>query len=181
MKRLKKINRGIILLVLALMGVVIYLFISAFTLDDDKSQITDTVKDYLNAEMSCYVISEDELTLSNASEEKAMQLKHEIENKIKPYYVDHSALLDARAVSIFGDIISQAALDSYISDCKKQNIKVTDLSVKDNYAYVTVKSETVAVQNGNSVKNSVSDNLTLMKTKDGWRVASGSVASPYAY
>ncbi|MDR0286671.1 MAG: hypothetical protein LBI03_03035 [Clostridiales bacterium] len=124
-----RVNRGIVLAVVLIFGLVIYLGVDAARFDTEKLAIKDMVTAYAKEAETLMILPEDVQIPGEGAPQEAVEQKINEDNEIFTKYltrisVNRSVYLDA-VMNIEGDFKYNDQMCAYVTEC---NYTVTDIS-----------------------------------------------------
>ncbi len=136
MKFLKKLNRGLILTVLVLIGVAAYLITLGVIHRGDKADIKDLVSEYLEAQNGAFFLSEEALGDASFNSDAALA---KIKATLSPFFAEETASgLDETVRTTLYQQERQHSLGKRIEKAESRIQKMTGYDFEGNYAEVTV-------------------------------------------
>ncbi len=179
MKLLKKINRGLLLLIVLIIAVSIYLIASAVTDTKEKKQIVSLCEEYIGKEISYNMLPEQyrENPTSMTAEELSAYIG-EMKETLKSYYVDNEKSYIYLLDSLEENLKSQHKGLNIIYDYEKEIAKFDSITFHGNSVSVKLTCNTAYSSEDSQASSQTSDYMTLQKDGGEWKVTYSSLVYP---
>lgn len=171
MKILKKINRGLILTVIVVIGVAVYLACLSSAQAADREEIISICEDYIKAETGYSMLPEKYRKENPEIPEQELDAYiNEAKTELKKFYVDNENTYKYLLERIESSLKSQAAGDDVILTYTKDIYKVDSVAFDGDKASVELICNTVCKTSGGSVSTDdlTNDSLMLQKIDGRW-------------
>ncbi len=174
---LRKINRGVLLLLLLFLGVSIYLMISDAAQKREISEIKNVCQEYLDAKTGWFILPEK--YRSGKSDQSAAYLSV-LAQPIRSYLVDDDAVVQSELDGLKSVLDSQKTYSFYYSDYRLQITYFENIIFDGNRAIVrlegqkTVTGAYLGSENAPEIKyDSIFTDIILCKVNGKWKVYYG--------
>lgn len=169
MNFLKKFNRGVLLLILLLLGAIIYLVISGIIQSGDKKEIVKVCQDYIQTEVTYSMLPEEyRQDGTQMGEEAYQEFTDEMQAEIKSFYVDNEDSYQPKITELGLNILYMNMGQTTVTQYEKQVIKFTDITFNGDKVTLTANCLT----NYNGEQNTTEDYLALQKVDGKWKITS---------
>lgn len=157
MNLLKKLNRGVLLLIILLIGSIVYLVISGVIQSADKKEIVAICQEYIQTELKYSTIPE-----GTDYETYTEEMKKEI----KSYYIDNIDSYEPKIAELGINLLYVAMGQTTVTQYEKQVIKFTDINFDGDK--VTLTANCLTIYNGE--QNTTEDYFALQKVDGEWKI-----------
>ncbi len=185
MSRKIRINRGALLFIILLIGIITYLVVLSVTRGKDEALIKDLCSDYITIETQYDALPEK--YRSDGIDMPAEELNNyinDMKDAIKLYFIDNENAYGRLINSIESSLIRQAGGGAKISKFTKNIIAFTEFEYRGDVVEVSMQCqnqfEIISDSNSVAENNYLSDDSIIVQKVDGkWKVVYSNVKSPF--
>lgn len=196
MSILKKINRGALLTLILLLGVIIYLIALSAVQSREKPRIEEICRQYVAAEVAYSLLPADYRTEGIAvPEEELGDYIQEMETAIRPFYLDNEKVVSLALDRLADNLRNQAEKGNRLLLFEKEIKDFSSFEFDGNKATVRFRSLTTVERNGGSpgmnpearLTGETDDRIVLQKVDGQWQIVFAELVmftdryDPYSY
>lgn len=192
MKKLRKINLGLVLTILVVAAVVIYSVALETSRSQDKGEIKTTVEEFTKLVSEKVVLEEKEQVYNNTVDDELEKFVNEnVKPSLKAAMIDNDAAINIEATQIQNDFENQINTATYKTKVEQELTKISSFvfdgdqvtvtfnrKVTENIKYFDVEDDGISEKNitSDSIKektntyNTNSEIITLKKVDGKWKV-----------
>ena len=192
MKKLRKINLGLVLTILVVAAVVIYSVALETSRSQDKGEIKTTVEEFTKLVSEKVVLEEKEQVYNNTVDDELEKFVNEnVKPSLKAAMIDNDAAINIEATQIQNDFENQINTATYKIKVEQELTKISSFvfdgdqvtvtfnrKVTENIKYFDVEDDGISEKNitSDSIKektntyNTNSEIITLKKVDGKWKV-----------
>lgn len=180
MSRKIRINRGALLFILLIIGIITYLVMLSFVRSKDEADIKALCSSYVSVETDLNMLPEKyrDGSYKISAEELDARIK-DMKDAIKLYYIDNEKAYNYLVKNLEASLTLQAGGGNIIKSYSKVIVDYDDFIYRDNYVEVNFTTETVRedILNGEETSKSflIDDTLIVQKVDGKWKVVYSSL------
>ncbi len=187
-KFLKHANRGIIVSVIIIMGILTYLTATAVSQGREKPAIETVCREYIAAEIQFSLLPEQYRTLeSDMTEEQFEAYLQKLETTLLPFYIDNDRIREIAYEQLSNYLESQLmnqapvlsyektilSFDSFIFDGSQVTVELTTQST------IELPENKNFGEPGGRIAGETTDHIVLEKVSNQWLVVYASLSQPH--
>lgn len=185
MSRKIRINRGALLFIVLIVGIITYLVVLSFTRGKDEVEITELCKEYISIETSYDMLPEKYRSVNaDITSDELDAYIQDMRDAVRLYFIDNENAYGRLISSIESSLIRQAGGGAKISKFNKNILAFTEFVYRGDVVEVymqcqnqyEINSDSSSVAEDNTVTD---DSLIVQKINGEWRIVYSNIKSPF--